>query len=267
VRLTRREFLARAAAGGAAASALAVAPGCAPRIGPAPFVDVPAPVGGKLLLKVSSYPDLDREGGAIIARAPGVPPLLVARTPAGGFAAVSATCTHQGCPLGFEPWEVVCPCHLSRFGLDGQVHHPPARQGLATYGTEYDAGLDELAVDVQGGDPGFPPLAGGQVRLEFARFPDLLQPGGSASGRPQGYGRPILVVALAGGAYAAVDAVCPHLGCTVGYAPAEGDLACPCHGSRFTTEGALLAGPATSGLTAFAVSADAAGVTVDIPAP
>jgi Rieske Fe-S protein len=266
MKLTRRQFLARATAGGAAAGAALAAPGCAPDVGPAPFVDVPAPVQGRLVLLVASYPDLDREGGAVIARAPGLdPPVLLARTPGGGFAALSAVCTHQGCPVGFEPFEVVCPCHLSRFALDGEVTHPPARQGLATYGTSFDAATGELTIDLRAGDAGFPPLVAGTVTLPFARFPQLQQPGGWVVGRPEGYGRPILVLALAGGTWAAVDAVCPHLQCTVGYDAPAGDLACPCHGSRFTTAGALLAGPATTGLLAFAATGDASAVTVAIP--
>ena len=44
----------------------------------------------------------------------------------------------------------------------------------------------------------------------------------------------------------AIDLKCPHLGCTVAATP--GGFVCPCHGSRFKADGALLAGPATTGL-------------------
>jgi glycine/D-amino acid oxidase-like deaminating enzyme/nitrite reductase/ring-hydroxylating ferredoxin subunit len=46
-----------------------------------------------------------------------------------------------------------------------------------------------------------------------------------------------------------VSAVCPHLGCIVHFNAAERTWDCPCHGSRFTTSGAILDGPAMSGLT------------------
>lgn len=45
----------------------------------------------------------------------------------------------------------------------------------------------------------------------------------------------------------AISSVCTHLGCIVAHVEDEG-FACPCHGSRFDTEGAVVGGPAPSGL-------------------
>ncbi|NJD38756.1 MAG: ubiquinol-cytochrome c reductase iron-sulfur subunit [Geobacter sp.] len=42
--------------------------------------------------------------------------------------------------------------------------------------------------------------------------------------------------------YRALSLVCTHLGCTVSVLP-EG-MICPCHGSRFDRQGAVLSGPA-----------------------
>lgn len=47
----------------------------------------------------------------------------------------------------------------------------------------------------------------------------------------------------------AIDPVCPHAGCLVAWNNAEKSWDCPCHGSRFACNGALLTGPATKDLT------------------
>jgi len=185
----------------------------------------------------------------------------VARTPDGGVAAVSAICTHQGCPLGYEAPEVVCPCHQSRFALAGRVLHPPATAPLKVVQAVIDGGGNVVLTLAT-----FPPVVAGTVTLLFTAYPELQVPGGSATGRPAGYPNDILVMALPGGGHAAVDARCPHAACTVGWPAGGGDVVCPCHLSRFTTGGALLQGPATVGLTPLAATADALGVVVTIPA-
>lgn len=42
-----------------------------------------------------------------------------------------------------------------------------------------------------------------------------------------------------------LSARCPHMGCLVAWNPAERSWDCPCHGSRFGTDGEVITGPAT----------------------
>ena len=50
------------------------------------------------------------------------------------------------------------------------------------------------------------------------------------------------------GRYVALSPVCPHMGCHVKWNQSEQSWDCPCHGSRFDTEGQVIEGPALTGL-------------------
>jgi cytochrome b6-f complex iron-sulfur subunit len=64
----------------------------------------------------------------------------------------------------------------------------------------------------------------------------------------------------------AINATCTHLGCLV--KQAQAGFECPCHGSQFTTNGAVTQGPATLPLTHCALALNAEGqVVVDVSQP
>ena len=91
----------------------------------------------------------------------------------------------------------------------------------------------------------------GRIRLRLSEHPRLAEPGGALRVQPIGRENPLLVLALAGGGYAALSPVCTHQGCIVEVAGPT--LACPCHGSEYDREGEVLAGPAERALTRFPV--------------
>ena len=45
------------------------------------------------------------------------------------------------------------------------------------------------------------------------------------------------------GQIVALSAVCPHLGCAIGWDRSGGTFICPCHDSKFSPEGVVLGGP------------------------
>jgi Rieske Fe-S protein len=49
------------------------------------------------------------------------------------------------------------------------------------------------------------------------------------------------------------SAICPHLGCAIGYDEAKNNYLCPCHDSRFALDGAALSGPSQRGMDALPV--------------
>lgn len=64
----------------------------------------------------------------------------------------------------------------------------------------------------------------------------------------------IIIINTGGDSFVALSAICTHEGCIVGYNNSAGNVQCPCHGSVFSTGGAVLNGPATSPLAKYAVS-------------
>jgi cytochrome b6-f complex iron-sulfur subunit len=60
----------------------------------------------------------------------------------------------------------------------------------------------------------------------------------------------------------ALSAVCTHAGCIVDYSATTGNVECDCHGSEFSTTGAVLRGPANKPLKMY--TATLAGTTITI---
>ncbi len=88
--------------------------------------------------------------------------------------------------------------------------------------------------------------------------------GGAATFIDPASGDPGLVLQPAAGTFVAFSAICPHAGCTVGFAPSSDIIACPCHGSEFNARtGTVERGPATRGLSSIPVTASDGNLYVD----
>ena len=90
-----------------------------------------APSNVDFTLDVSSGA-LASNGGFLVSQG-----ILVARTNAGAFLAVSAACTHQGTNVNYNAANnnFVCPSHFSEFSSSGMVTLGPATTNLKSYNT------------------------------------------------------------------------------------------------------------------------------------
>lgn len=72
-----------------------------------------------------------------------------------------------------------------------------------------------------------------------------------------------IIVARDGGGLYAYSAACTHLGCLIDPPDESGRAECPCHGSAFDGNGAVLQGPAQAPLSHLELTVKEGAVTVD----
>jgi cytochrome b6-f complex iron-sulfur subunit len=248
---------------------------------------------GTVQLLVEFYPQLAVDGGAITlelgkeivstdTRGYDVPTdnTILVINQSGMFNAVQSSCPHASCPLGYKggtTLQIECPCHSSRFDANpastnfGAVLHGPAKADLlrwATTPTTTPTGtllVIDLKQTIVANCAMLPALdSGNQLTLPLADFPQLAMVGGVVCGQPTGASNPIIVTRVDASTVVAVDAKCTHLGCTVGWNQKNMDFECPCHGSRFGTDGHVEVGPATEPLTSYSVTVNSDSVVVTI---
>lgn len=104
-------------------------------------------------------------------------------------------------------------------------------------------------------------FTGDRFKVTHVDSVDDIRPGTGAVVRVNGRRR--AVYRDPDGSTRAVSARCTHLGCLVAFNEAETSWECPCHGSRFGVDGAVLQGPAVRPLEEFDVDGDVFDVFED----
>jgi cytochrome b6-f complex iron-sulfur subunit len=265
-----RRALLQCGAAVCALPALVPLAGCAPRIDLPTAIALDAPVDDIATVALSRVPELLAPGGSLILHPEGLDAdgrpisVLVVNSTTQGLLAWDAYCPHAGCEVAWDdgPSEVVCPCHLSRFAVDGTVKNPPAQENLRAYPVKLQRSNQVLSVDLNGSGDLFPAAVSGVVSFTLAQLPALATVGGSVTSYSRGVVHPLLVFRTGANTIEAFDARCPHLGCSV-YGAGQ-VLICKCHGSLFGLDGSVKLGPATQPLKEFAVAFDGTNVAVTV---
>jgi len=111
-----------------------------------------------------------------------------------------------------------------------------------------------------------PATTDGKVTLTRAAAPELNQVGGAVIAAAAS--ATAVLVANTTWGFIALEAACTHAGCEVSWVSEDLEAECPCHGSRFASDGTALSPPATGPLTGYAVTVDpqSKDVVVDLRA-
>jgi thiosulfate dehydrogenase [quinone] large subunit len=127
------------------------------------------------------------------------------------------------------------------------IHDAPAPKSTTQFTLAPTDTSTTTTTPPSGTTPTTTPVATPKGRLlgSVASMPD----NSSAAFTIPSNGEPGLVIHTVTGDFVAYNAVCPHMGCTVGYSSASKIIICPCHGSEFeVSNGDVIVGPAPHGL-------------------
>ena len=76
--------------------------------------------------------------------------IIIVRTSETAFVVLSRVCTHNGCGVAYQPGSMsfACPCHGSRFSIDGSVTNGPATRSLKKFVSAFDPGTQILTITI-----------------------------------------------------------------------------------------------------------------------
>lgn len=111
---------------------------------------------------------------------------------------------------------------------------------------------------------GQPQVSGGIMTLPLSDWPALASSDGSQAFDVQPAGHVIVAQLDNSGTYVCVSQICTHAACSVSYAGGINGFACPCHGSTYSSTGAVTGGPAPAPLHSYTTTFDGSKVVVDL---
>ncbi|MBP9902298.1 MAG: ubiquinol-cytochrome c reductase iron-sulfur subunit [Verrucomicrobiota bacterium] len=149
----------------------------------------PGEEGAVLKIRLSDYPALQQAYGSVRLGINPISseypdgdfyPILINRDGLGDFHVLDCECRHAGCVVpayDSTQFVILCPCHGSRYDVDGSVVGGPATEPLYQYQFELD-GNDTLAIHIpcwafKAQLSVAPGGAGSRVQLDFPTFPQV----------------------------------------------------------------------------------------------
>ena len=147
MKITRKDFFVKTAQGAAILSLPAIfgsfLENCNSPTSPTNSSTLPTVQGsvsnGTVTVSIDSTSPLSKAGSSVIINF-STGSLLVDHPSGNTFVALSAICPHQGCTVSnydSGSSQFVCPCHGSKFDLNGKVVQGPANSNLQTYQTQF----------------------------------------------------------------------------------------------------------------------------------
>jgi Rieske Fe-S protein len=107
-----------------------------------------------------------------------------------------------------------------------------------------------------------PSVVNNAIVIPLDAYPMLAEVGGSILGKVAGRADPIIIARVDDASFAAVDALCTHMQCTVAYNALNLTFDCPCHNSSYEIDGRLIGGPAPRPLRAYSTQSDGTNLTI-----
>lgn len=98
--------------------------------------------------------------------------------------------------------------------------------------------------------------------LKRAEAEALLDQHGAFLVEADGLADPLILVRLPDGSHHALSAICTHQRCQV--RPRRHFITCPCHGSTFDLQGAVVRGPAQTPLPSYPVTLHAETIAIEL---
>ena len=148
------------------------------------------------------------------------------------------------------------------------MQHPPAKGGLVLFNVAYKSRTHSVQIDltksVSCALRELPPVVDGKITIPLTDYPELANVGRSLLGHSTGLGDDIILVRVDASTVSTTSAICTHLQCEVAFVPDAARLECPCHGSAFSLDGAVIEGPATTPIAKYPTSFDGNTVVIQV---